>query len=231
MYLGDPYLAANVEATRVLITGGPVEGIELDYYRRLHQTTAVLNPCHEDNYYVANAFLAWAGSVDGANSVLRGATTCRFWDEFPPFYLGFNYYFFRRQHHAAKDMMFVAAARATDNRLAYERIGLMFEADSFPDAHVAQKYLISQRDQSQDQKLKKALDARIKRLDALIVLLDAQADFEKRFKRPLAAPDELIRYGLLKQYPTDPVGLGFVFENGRFALRELKVRGVEEPHQ
>ncbi len=228
LYLGDNYLAANVEATRVLMTGGPVEGIAQDYYERLHQAVAVLNPCHEDNYYVANALLAWAGSVDGAIAILRGSTACRFWDEVPPFFLSYNLYFFKRQLLEAKQAVFEAASRATKNRTSFLRMGILYEAQSYPDIRSARNYLVAQRDQARDAKLKMLLDRRVGRLNGLIELQDAQAVFEKRYGRPLRQPKELVASGVLRKFPEDPIRLGYVFENGRFALKELKMRGPME---
>lgn len=228
LYLGDTYLAANVEATRVLMTGGPVEGIAQDYYDRLHQAVAILNPCHEDNYYVANALLAWAGSVDGAIAILRGATACRSWDEWPPFFLSYNLYFFKHKLLEAKQAVFEAANRATKNRAGFLRMGIFYEAETYPDLRSARNFLITQRDQARDAKLKMLLDKRIGRLGGLIELQDAQQAFEKRYGHPLQAPNELIASGILRKFPEDPVRLGYVFEGGRFALKELKMRGAEE---
>jgi hypothetical protein len=228
LYLGDPYLAANVEATRVLMTGGPVEGIAQDYYDRLHQAVAILNPCHEDNYYVANALLAWAGSVEGAIAILRGATACRFWDEVPPFFLSYNLYFFKQRLLEAKQAVFEAASRATNNRAGFLRMGIFYEAETYPDIRSARNFLVGQRDQARDAKLKMLLDRRIGRLDGLITLQDAQAAFEKRHARRLRLPNELISSGILKSFPEDPVRLGYIFKDGRFELKELKMRGPQE---
>ena len=231
IYMGDPFLAANVEAARVLATGGPAAGIAQDYFDRLHRTVAVLNACHEDNYYVANALLAWAGSVDSAIAVLQGATDCRFWDEMAPFYLGYNLNFFRHEHLKAKEALFQAAARSADNSAAFMRMGILYEADTYPDLHLAQKFLVAQRDQARDPVLKQLLDQRIGRLAGLIILRDAQAVYEKRVGGFLKDPNLLISIGILKQFPTDPVRMGYVFENGQFALREIKMRAMEGTKQ
>ncbi len=227
LYLGDPYLAANVEETRVLMTGGAVEGIAQDYYDRLHQAVAVLNPCHEDNYYVANALLGWAGSVDTAIVILRGASACRFWDEIPPFFLSYNLYFFKQQYLQASKAVTQAAERASDNRAGFLRMAILYEAETYPDIHVAQAFLMAQRDQARDEKLRQLLDLRIGRLAGLIILRDAQQAYEKRYGHALQIPSELITSGVLKQFPSDPVRLGYVFENGQFGLKELKIRGME----
>ncbi|HEY6896838.1 MAG TPA: hypothetical protein VI279_06220 [Rhodocyclaceae bacterium] len=227
LYLGDRYLAANVETTRVLTTGGPIAGIAQDYFDRLHMTVAALNPCHEDNYYVANSLMAWGGSVDPALDILRAATRCRFWDELPPFFLGFDLNFFKREHRLAKEALFEAAARSPESRTTFQRIGLMYEAEIYPDPRMAQAFLKAQRDQARDGRLRQGLDIRIGRLAGLVTLQDAQADYERRFAQPLQSPNDLLTRGVLKAFPTDPVGLGYVFEDGRFALREMKIRGIE----
>ncbi|HQR03993.1 MAG: hypothetical protein JSR19_05345 [Proteobacteria bacterium] len=227
LYGGDPWLAADVEAARVLVTGGPVEGIAPDYFERLQLAVALLNPCHEDNYYVANALLTWGGTVDSALAILRGATDCRFWDEYPPFFLGYNLDFFKGAHRQAKQALFEAADRASNNAAVFRRIGILYEAETYPDLHAAQKYLVAERDEARDTRLKQLLDQRIGRLAGLIVLQDAQDAFERRFRRLLQAPQELITSGMLKEFPRDPVRLGYVFENGRFALKELKIRRPE----
>lgn len=227
LYLGDPYLAANVEAARVLMTGGPVEGIEQDYYERLQRAVALLNPCHEDNYYVANAILGWGGSADEAIAILRGASACRYWDEVPPFFLGYNLYVFKHQNLAAKQAVFQAAERADANRAGFLRMGILFEAEMYPDLHAAQQFLMAQRDQAKDPKLRQLLDQRIGRLHGLIVLQDAQETFERRYGKKLEQPTQLISSGVLNEFPNDPVRLGYVFENGHFGLKEVKIRGVE----
>jgi hypothetical protein len=229
LYFGDPYLAANIESNRVLATGGDLKGIRTDYYHRLHQGVSLLNPCHEDNYYIANALLAWAGGVDAAQMILREATRCRFWDEVPPFFLGYNLYFFKHDRLAAKKLLFEAAERSTDNRPAFRQIGIMMEAETYADAKAARNYLALQHEQARDPKLREMLGRRLGRLDGLIVLRDAQAVFEQRFGKRLENPFDLLSSGIMKQFPMDPTQLGYEFRDGRFSLKELKIRGMENP--
>lgn len=227
LYLGDRYLAANIESSRVLATGGDLKGEQADYYHRLHPVIAQLNPCHEDNYYIANALLAWAGGVDPALQILGEATRCRFWDEVPPFFHGYNLYFFKRDWKAAKDLMFVAAERSPANRAGFQKLGIMMEAEAYPDIGAARNYLALQQEQSRDPKLREMLGKRIARLDGLISLRDAQASFEKRFARKLENPMDLLTNGILKQFPQDPMRLGYEFADGQFSLKELKIQGME----
>jgi hypothetical protein len=227
LYFGDPYLAANIESSRILATGGDLKGVLGDYYNRLHPTIAQLNPCHEDNYYIANAFLAWAGGVEPALQILKEATQCRFWDEVPPFFLGYNLYFFKRDYAGAKVSLDRAAERSTENRVGFQKMGIMFGSGAYPDTQAARNYLALQRDQSSDPKLRAMLDQRVARLDGLILLRDAQFNFEKRFGKKLENPMDLISNGILKQFPADPMRLGYEFGDGQFSLKELKIRGME----
>ena len=230
MYLGDRFLAANIETTRVLMAGEAiVSGTDQDYLYRIHSVVADLNKCHEDNYYVANALLSWGGNVDAALDILRTATKCRFWDEVPPFFLGYNLYFFKYQHQQARDALFVAAERSPENAVAFRKFGVMLEVENIPDARQARDYLTAQREQSRDKKLKDMLGLRIARLDGLIILRDAQTKYEKRSGRRLTDPQELLTSGALREFPNDPMQLGYTFSDGLFALREVGVHGVTRP--
>ncbi|MBK7686829.1 MAG: hypothetical protein IPJ25_13150 [Rhodocyclaceae bacterium] len=230
IYGGDRYLAANIESTRVLMAGEAiVSGKDQDYLYRNHTVVADLNPCHEDNYYVANALLSWGGNVDAALDILRIATKCRFWDEVPPFFLGYNLYFFKYQNQAAKDLLFEAAERSPKNRVGLQKFGVMIEAEGIPDVHMAKNYLIDQRTQARDKKLKDMLGLRIARLEGLIVLRDAQVSYEKRTGRPLRDPQDLISNRYLAAFPNDPIGLGYTFSDGIFAMKEVGVSGVTRP--
>ncbi len=221
LYMGDRYLAANIESERVLATGGDSVGIYSDYYHRLHQAVSLLNPCHEDNFYIANALLAWAGGVDPALRILREATRCRFWDETPPFFLGYNLYFFKHENLAAKEMLEVAASRSVTNAAAYRQIGVMMEAAGFPDPTGARSYLVAQREQSRDAQMREMLTRRIGRLDGLIMLSDAQKQYEKQLGKPLENPQDLITKGIITAFPTDPTRLGYQFGDGSFSMREF----------
>ena len=223
LYLGDRNLAANVESSRVLATGGDVQGVRTDYFRRLQLAVDELNPCHEDNYYLANALLAWAGQVDPAITILRHATQCRFWDETPPFLLGYGLYFFRGDRRGAIGYLNVAAERAGENRAGFKKLAIMIEAEGQRDASAARAFLVAQASQARDAKLRTMLNRRIVRLDGLIALRDAQVAYERSSGKTLEDPEELLSSGLMAEFPTDPLGLGYEFRDGRFELREVKI--------
>lgn len=227
MYAGDRFLAANLEAIRASAIGPSDERSFADYRIRAHTVVSQLNPCHEDNVYLSNALLSWGGSIDAGNAILQRATDCRIWDDIPPFFLGFNRYFFKRDFAGAKQAIDIAASRSKENRIPLLKLSTMITVKQFNDEKIAAEYLRGQRDQATDPRLVKMLDDRLKRLEGLLVLRDAQKQFEQRFKRKLQTPNELFTSKILASVPNDPLGLGYEFRNGEFVLKQMKVAGME----
>ena len=87
LFGGDRFLAANLEVMRLAATGVDWGQADTSYLIRAQHEVARLNPCHEDNYYLANGLLTWGGAEQEGSAVLRWATECRFWDELPPFFI------------------------------------------------------------------------------------------------------------------------------------------------
>lgn len=227
IYAGDRFLAANIEAMRSAALGPAGEESQAAYRIRAHRAVAQLNPCHEDNYYLGNAMLSWGGSEDEGNAILERATECRFWDEVPPFYLGFNRYFFYRDLDGAQRALEIAAARSEQNRAAIKRMEIMIAAQEFDDEQMAMNYLRLQREEANDPRLEEMLDDRITRLEGLYTLREAQNRFEQEQGRPLRHPNELLETGLLESFPEDPMRLGYIFVDGVFRLQTRTIQGME----
>jgi hypothetical protein len=229
---GDRFLAANLEAIRALAS--PSDSPEavndnISFVIRARSAVAALNPCHEDNYYLGNAQISWGGAVSEGNSVLRLASECRFWDEYPPFFYGFNLYYFQHDAARAKRALDQAAARSSGNAAALRKLGIMITAGSFQDDAAALAYLESEHAQARDPKLRGMLTKRIGRLQGLIALHQAQASYEQRFGKPLADPTALIETGIISSFPVDPMNIGYEFYDGRFRMREIRIPGLERP--
>lgn len=62
LFGGDRFLAANLETMRLAATGMDLGQADTGYLVRAQQEVAKLNPCHEDNYYLANGLLTWGGA-------------------------------------------------------------------------------------------------------------------------------------------------------------------------
>lgn len=229
---GDRFLAADFETIRAMATANDdaahVEA-SASFRIRAHRAVAQMNPCHEDNYYVANAILSWGGAPSEGVDVLRRATDCRFWDELPPFFYGFNEWFFNRDAETARKAFEVAAQRAADPQqaAAMRRIGIMMEAGEFRDERAALTFLQQERSKAGDDRLREMLDKRVARLEGLMALRDAHARYEEQTGLQLIDPRMLLTTGLLSSFPDDPLGLGYEFADGRFRLREISIPGFE----
>lgn len=228
LFGGDRFLAANLEAIRLASTGVDWGQADTGYLVRAQQVVAELNPCHEDNYYLANGLLTWAGADREGSEVLRRASSCRFWDELPPFFYGFNKFFFERDVEAAAIYLEEAASRATFNAAGFRKFAIMLKAEQIEDEQLAVDFLQAEHDQTTDPKLKAMLAKRVTRLQGLVVLRDAQRRYEALTGKPLAEPGQLIEHGLLAAFPEDPLNLGYEFIDGRIVLKKLKVAGAED---
>lgn len=224
---GDRFLAADFETMRLSATGMDDRGVDTSYLVRAQREVAHLNPCHEDNYYLANGLLTWGGAVEQGNAVLRAAVDCRFWDEFPPFFYGINLSFFQRDNEEAARMLEIGAQRSAQNAAAMQKLAVMLRAERFADERLALNYLIQQRDSATDPKLRDMLDKRVVRLQGLIHLREAQRRYEAG-QGPLADLQQLIDQGVIAELPADPLRLGYELRNGRIELKKLKIAGLEE---
>ncbi|MFI8745061.1 hypothetical protein ACIGKL_07885 [Pseudomonas sp. NPDC077186] len=228
LFGGDRFLAANLETMRLAATGVDWGQADTGYLIRAQGEVAELNACHEDNYYLANGLLTWGGADREGTEVLRRAMQCRFWDEFPAFFYGFNQAFFNKDIAEAGRALELAAQRATDNAAGFRKLAVMLQAESFADEKLALEYLIQQRDTARDDpKLFQMLDKRVVRLQGLVALREAQRRFETA-NGALQRLDQLVEAGLLAALPEDPLRLGYELKDGRIVLKKMKIAGVEE---
>ncbi len=222
LYGGDRFLAANIESIRAA-TSATATGAE-HFRLRAHQGVSRLNPCHEDNYWIGNASLSWGGAVDGGFTVLFNAMHCRYWDEWPAFFYGFNKHFFQGDVKDARRVLELAAQRSPHNTAAYRNYSIMLAAGEIDDARLAVEMLKHEQNQASDPDLREMLGKRVGRLQGLVILRDAQNTFEKRFGPPLESPSELLNKGVLSRIPEDPLGIGYEFRDHAFHLREIEIK-------
>ena len=76
LFGGDRFLAASLETMRLAATGVDWGQADTGYLVRAQQVVAELNPCHEDNYYLANGLLTWGGA-DREGTEEIGRASCR----------------------------------------------------------------------------------------------------------------------------------------------------------
>lgn len=227
LFGGDRFLAASLETMRLAATGVDWGQADTGYLIRAQQVVAELNPCHEDNYYLANGLLTWGGADREGTEVLRRAMQCRFWDELPAFFYGFNQAFFNKDIAEASRALELAAQRATGNAAGFRKMAVMLQAETFADEKLALDYLIQQRDAASDPKLRGMLDKRVARLQGLVTLREAQRRFEAK-NGALARLEQLVEAGLLPALPDDPLRLGYELREGQIILKKMKIAGMED---
>ncbi|PCI02081.1 MAG: hypothetical protein COB79_03005 [Zetaproteobacteria bacterium] len=221
-YAGDRFLAANIEAIRA---SANLTTLDTQNFRlRAHKVASLLNPCHEDNYWFGNASLSWGGSVDQGLELLRNATHCRIWDEWPPFFYAFNQNFFRQDVEEAQRALEIAAQRSGANAAAFRTYATMVGLDRVKNTKKALKILQHERNQARDPDLKEMLNQRVVRLEGLLILMAAQKAYEDKLGHTLVDPYELLKQGFLEKIPEDPLKLGYEFRERSFHLKQLKVQ-------
>lgn len=221
LYGGDRFLASDIETIRA--TAAATAPGAKDFRLRSHVAASRLNPCHGDNYWVGNSALSWGGSVKQGFELLRNASHCRYWDEWPPFFYAFNQSFFRDNVKEAQRALEIAAQRSSDNAAAFRTFSTMLGVGKIQNTRMAIQMLQEERDKAKDKKLYHMLDMRVVRLQGLLTLRKAQISYEKRFGKRLKQPHELISSGILDNFPQDPLDIGYEFHDHGFHLKEAKI--------
>jgi hypothetical protein len=211
---GDPYLAANLNVIRSVVVDTAVT--ERETYRiqgQLQVDAARFNPRHEDNYYLAAAILPWNGQVEAGQAVLLQAAQSRTWDMWPAFYYAFNAMYFERDMIKAGQWAEIAAQRHPGNAPALRSMAAAwYERQN--DSAVALDVLRNMHAQSTDKDFRQLLEARIARLDGLLALRAALADFKAKHQGSMPSVwEQLIGYGGLEVFPEDPLGAGYVLDD------------------
>lgn len=90
-----------------------------DEWRQLYEQLDIatrLDPHFFDLYYFANAHLTWGGRlVEETNQLLARGAKARDWDNFLPFFLGFNQFFFLEQYAEAAESLMESSRRPGGN--------------------------------------------------------------------------------------------------------------------
>jgi hypothetical protein len=229
---GDRYLAADIAVVRSLLN--PLKDDGYDHFRsqaKIQLDASMMNPRHEDNYYIAAALLSWSGHVEEAKTILRRAAEGRSFDMLPPLYLGFDYFYFEHDSILGANWMYQAALRADSeqNRTSLSRIASRW-LERGEDAREALKVLDAMRTQARGVALKAYLAQRGERLKALVILQDSARAYYIRFGKPLGTIDDLLKVGILTRLPLDPAQLGFYLDaSGMPQLRQPPFNGAPPP--
>lgn len=224
---GDRYLAANLSGFRVLVASTEhMRPEDFAVQARLQEDIAWLNPAHEDNYYIAAAFLPWNGHVDAAQEILAKAANARQQDWQPLFYLAFDDYHFRHDPVAGARWLLSAVPRASDQQDAWALQNLAAKwLERGYSVTTAAEMVGAMAENAPSGGFRKYLQLRAARLKDLAHLRGLAVLYVKQLNKPLSRIDELVNAGLLEVIPEDPLGMGYEVDGGGMPV--FKQPGVE----
>lgn len=181
---------------------------EWQWFDKILTASTDLDPYFADPYYLANAHMTWeAGMIRETNELLEKGTQYRDWDWTLPFYAGFNCFYFLQDNAKAAEFLVTASKRpgpseqllSLASRLAYkekktENAILFLEA-------VAKK--------TDNERLKKEYETRIRALQARLFLERAVSAYKEKFGRVPVSLQQVIDEGIMLAVPPDPYGGNF----------------------
>lgn len=221
---GDRHLAADIGVFRAMMVGGNVKDYSTyEVQGKIQRQVAILNPRHEDNNYIAAAILPWWDQVDAAQFVLARATESRYWDYMPPFFQGFNEFYFNKDFDAAAQLVELSASRASGvNREAFRDIAAKWYARG-DDPRSAIGVITALKQASRDPNMQRRLQARIERLQGLLVLREAAQRYRDERGEGISDIEQLQVQGFVDSLPIDPFRLGYeVDKQGEIQLRSKR---------
>lgn len=207
---GDSFLAANLNVFRSTMVDPNIT--ERETYRiqsRLQLDAALLNPNHEDNYYITAAILPWSGYVNEAQQILKRAAESRTWDWMPPFFYAFDAWYFQHNMLEAGHWAEMAASRSGEVNARALRAMAAKWYELGDDPRIALNLILGMQKQTRDSTLRQQLQLRIERLTGLIRLRDAHAAYIAQHISPPLKLESLIGYSGLNAIPEDPAGIGY----------------------
>lgn len=211
MAAGDRYLAANLAGFRALVAS--TEKMTADNYRILgivQSDLSLLNPAHEDNYYIAAAILPWNREVDAAQSILRRASEARPFDWSPAFYFAFNAMHFKKDPVEGADWLRIAAEHTRDEmtKIQLQQLAARWVAKG-EDKQLAIRMHRALAKESHHAAFARFLERRATRLENIYSLEDAVIRFSESSGRAPATLEELVTAGILPALPEDPFGMPY----------------------
>lgn len=203
---GDRYLAANLAGFRTLVAS--TENMKEENYRIqaiVQSDAAWLNPAHEDNYYLAAAFLPWNGQLDAAQQILSRAILARPFDWQPPFYYGFDLMYFSKQPVEGANWLRLAADRSTDElqNLQLQQMAASWLAKG-GDVDFSVRLIRAMARQAKHKPFAAFLEKRALRLENLQMINKAVERFKQTGNTSPLTLETLVKLGFMRSVPKDP---------------------------
>ncbi len=173
-------------------------------YKRL-DLASELDPYFVDPYYFGQSVLTWAaGMYHEANNLLDRGRRFRTDDWFLPFFMGFNSFYFLHDNAQAAEYLMESSKRPGSPPL----VGLLAArlASNSGGTETAISFLQQLEAHTEDDANRNLIHNRRITLEGILVLEQAVALYEQKFRELPKDLDALVKKGFLKQLPTDPYG-------------------------
>ncbi len=195
-------------------------------FRVIHR----LDPYFFDPYYMEAAYVSWRaeGEPEIIGEINRnleefGLKFCRDWRI--PFFLGFNYfYFLNKLDKAAHYLKMASKYPEAPDYLEMLAQRLFARAGKFD---VAMAAIEEQLKSVTDEKVKDYLKKRLRSVQNLKLLAERIEDYRRMFGKCPENLEELVKAGLLKRIPEDPLGGKYFIDKQNctpWTTGELKVK-------
>jgi hypothetical protein len=187
-----------------------------------------LDPKFEYAYEVGGVVLSvYTDRIAESNKILEKGLKQNFQVWELPFYLGFNHFYYMEDYEKAA--FYISKAAKTPNRPAYvPRLAARLYVES-GSANTALDFLISVKESTKDERVRKELDRKIKEVAVerdLVLLENAIKQYKKRYYKAPQKLDYLLSKGILNRLPVEPMG-GYYFldsETGEVKSSTIKER-------
>lgn len=179
---------------------------EWKWFENMLTASTDLDPYFFDPYLLANSHLVWDGGlVRETNVLLEKGAKYRDEDWMLPFFIGFNSFFFLRENDKAAAWLLTASQKpgAPAGPLVSLAARLSYKERKTENAIL---FLDAIAGKTDDKRLKKEYETRLRALRARLLLEKGLASYREKFGKYPAALDQLILSGILKEIPQDPYG-------------------------
>lgn len=216
---GDRFLAADLTMFRVIISVGEGQ-VHFKDRAALQMQIAIFNAFFEDNYYQASASLPWEGFVEEGQFVLKRASDARLNDPWPSFFNGFTEYYFLQNFVSAAQHLLVSAERSSGaNRMLFKDIAAKW-ASKAANHQLALGMVTELEKNTKSAVTKGRLKKRVERLQNLIMLEDAMAEYELQYNKQPKDIKSLVERDIISSVPIDPWEAEYVFSSGQIIVKE-----------
>lgn len=208
---------------------GTTRAIQYPEMYEFLNAAALLDACNADVHYFAQAIFPWElGKAAETNEILAKGLSCRTWDPFIPFFLGFNSYYFLKDYKSAATYFHRAAVISGDVLAVNLTARSLYEAD---ETRMAIGFLKLMIEKANNETVRSQLQMRLDTLNTILVIEDAVRQFEDIKSQKPALLQDLIAAGLIRELPRDPYGGRFYLENGRVRTTSKLALGGSRGHR